>query len=204
MDVVLENTLSVRGMIDCGSMACTLSPVALSKLQEAGVVFMTPDGLVTPSDVVLVGCGGLRTQPSSLVDINMTVYGCTVLVPTLVVDGQIDDPIVGSNVIKYLRKFLGNMVKELTFDASNNSDHSRLIQLLSNVERWKGSGVPDKVGTVKLKRSVTLEPLRENFVWAKLIELKNLSAGSAIIVEPKKCPDCLYNGNVVGRWMYTC
>lgn len=186
-DVVLENTLTVRGMIDCGSMACTLSPVALSKLQEAGIVLMMSDGVTKPSDVVLVGCGGLRTQPSSMVDIKMTVCGCTVLVPTLVVDGQIDDLIVGSNVIKYLiseLKQTGNMVEELSFDASNNSDHNKLIQLLSNVERWKGSSVPDKVGTVRLKRSVTLEPLREHLVWAKLTELKNLSAGSAIIAEP--------------------
>lgn len=37
-DVLLENTLTVKGMIDCGSMACTLSPVAVSKLQDAGTV----------------------------------------------------------------------------------------------------------------------------------------------------------------------
>lgn len=86
-DVLLENSLTVKGMIDCGSMACTLSPVVVSKLQDAGV---TLNGPVTPSDVVLVGCGGSKTKPVGMCDINITVYGCTVQVPTLIVDGQVD------------------------------------------------------------------------------------------------------------------
>lgn len=93
----------MKGMIDCGSMACTLSPVAVSKLQDAGVAL---NGSVSPSEVVLVGCGGSKTKPIGMCNLNMTVYGCTVQVPTLVVEGQVDDLIVGSNVIKHLIKEL--------------------------------------------------------------------------------------------------
>lgn len=183
-DVLLENTLTVKGMIDCGSMACTVSPVVVSKLQDAGVALTDS---VTPSHVALVGCGGSKTKPIGMCDINMTVYGCTVQVPTLVVDGQVDDIIVGSNVIKHLIKELknrGELMKRMMSNVNKNSEDGELIQLLANVERWNGTVVPEKVGTVKLKNSVTLEPLKEHLVWAKLSNLNILSAGSAIIAEP--------------------
>lgn len=173
----------VKGMIDCGSMACTLSSVAVSKLKDAGIAL---NGSVSPSDVVLVGCGGSKTKPIGMCDLNMTVYGCTVQVPTLVVDGQVDDLIMGSNVIKHLIKELkkhGGLMEKMRSNVDTNSEDSNLIQLLANVERWNGTVVPEKVGTVKLKNSVTLEPLQEHLVWAKLSNLNNLSAGSAIIAE---------------------
>ena len=40
-----------------------------------------------------------------------------------------------------------------------------LLQLLDTVETWRGDKWPDKVGTVKLKHAVTLEPLTEHLVW---------------------------------------
>lgn len=50
------------------------------------------------------------------------------------------------------------------------------------MEKWRGS----KVGTVKLKHAVTLEPMKEHLVWGRLPSHKFLSAGSTVIVEPSE------------------
>lgn len=42
----------------------------------------------------------------------------------------------------------------------------------------------ERLSQKRLENSVTLEPLQEHLVWAKLSNLNNLSAGSAIIAEP--------------------
>ncbi|KAK0135920.1 hypothetical protein N1851_028205 [Merluccius polli] len=60
----------------------------------------------------------------------------------------------------------------------------KLFSLLANVERWRGSKVPDKVGTLRLKQAVTLEPMEEHLVWARLKGVQNISAGSAVVIEP--------------------
>lgn len=163
------------------------------------------NGSVSPSDVVLVGCCGSKTKPIGMCELNMTVYGCTVQVPTLVVDGQADDLIVGINVIKHLIKELKKheeLMDKMTSNVKMNSEDGKLIQLLANVERWNGTVVPEKVGTVILKNSVTLEPLQEHLVWAKLSNLKKLSAGSAIIAEPCRArsrPRNILIGRTVAR-----
>lgn len=90
----------------------------------------------------------------------------------------------------------------MTSCVDKNSEDSKLIQLLANVEWWNGTVVPEKVGTVNLKNSVTLEPLREHLVWAKLSNLNNLSAGSAIIAEPCRArsrPRNILIGRTVAR-----
>ncbi len=46
------------------------------------------------------GCGGLTVQPKCTYDLEIEVYGFKVVVPTLVVPGQRDEFIIGSNVIK--------------------------------------------------------------------------------------------------------
>ncbi|CAM4603334.1 unnamed protein product [Leuciscus chuanchicus] len=69
-------------------------------------------------------------------------------VPTLVVDGQVDDLIVGSNVIKHLIKELkkhGGLMEKMRSNVDTNSEDSNLIQLLANVERWNGTVVPEKL-----------------------------------------------------------
>lgn len=43
-------------------------------------------------------------------------------------------------------------------------DAGALMQLLCNVESWKGMDTPTKVGTVKLNHAVTLEPMKEQSV----------------------------------------
>lgn len=45
-----------------------------------------------PNDVVLMGCGGLKTIPSGICDLEVVIYGCTVGEPTLVVHGQTKKP----------------------------------------------------------------------------------------------------------------
>ena len=55
-----------------------------------------------PHEVVLVGCGGLKTNTVGVCELNRSVYGSSVSVPVLVVDDQRDELILGSNVIKHL------------------------------------------------------------------------------------------------------
>ncbi len=62
------------------------------------------------------------------------------------------------------------------------------LSLFSNTERWRGESTPEKVGTVKLQRSVTLEPQTEHLVWGKLPQSSVLSVGSTVIVEPTISP----------------
>ncbi len=181
-DVLVQDGVLLRGMLDSGSMACTISCQALDKLIEARVLSSED---VAPTMLTLIGCGGQRTTPQGVCDVQMKVFNCSFSVPALIVDGQNADLILGSNVIKHLihdmkvsSDFWGKV-----FDLRDN-DPSALMQLLSNVESWKGTDPPTKVGTVKLKHAVTLEPMKEHIVWGKLFSDKTLSAGSTVIVEP--------------------
>lgn len=54
---------------------------------------------------------------------------------------------------------------------------------MCNVESWKITVPPIKVGTVKLNHAVTLEPMEENIVWGKLISDKSLSTGNTVVME---------------------
>ena len=44
---------------------------------------------------------------------------------------------------------------------SGDGEEVKLIIMLANVERWNVGSIPDKVGTMRLKRAVTLEPMQE-------------------------------------------
>lgn len=78
--VLLGGKVEVRAMLDSGSMACSLSSKILPRLLEEGVL-KSPS--LTPSDVVLIECGGSRTKPLGVCELEMEVYGCCVAVPTL-------------------------------------------------------------------------------------------------------------------------
>lgn len=75
--------------------------------------------------------------------------------------------------------------------------------------RWRGDGIPDKVGTVKVKSCVTLKPRSEHLVWGKLPESAVISVGSTVVVEPtqsKPRPRHILVGRVVtplwgDRWV---
>jgi len=99
-------------------------------------------------------------------------------VPILVVPGQRDDLIIGTNVIK----FLAHRMKGSSDFWRLVSDHraepmagcEQFLDVMANTCRWKGSELPDKVGTIKLQQCVTLLARQEHLVWGKL---------------PKKCPN---------------
>lgn len=73
---------SVRGIIDLGSMSCTLSEEANSKLIPAGVDLIAQH---VPENVVLVCCGGLLTQPKCIYELDIEIYGSSLVVPTFLV-----------------------------------------------------------------------------------------------------------------------
>lgn len=101
--VSISGQSNLRGMLDSGSMSCTLSEEAESELKAAGVV-LTPQPV--PESVVLIGCGGLLTRPKCIYDLDIDIYGSRFVVPTFVVPGQRDELIIGSNI---LRPIIQNM-----------------------------------------------------------------------------------------------
>jgi len=44
--------------------------------------------------------------------------------------------------------------------------------------------LPDKIGTAKIKKAITLEPMTEHLVWGKLQQASNMPAGSTVMMEP--------------------
>lgn len=176
--------MTVRAMLDSGSMACTLSSCVMPRLLQQDVLKAST---LEPTDIVLIGCGGSKTIPSGLCDLGVDAYGCKVIVPTLVVDDQSDDLIIGSNLMRYLAKRLKiergllNFSSVTTGDTSSSEKH-----LLSFMTETKDQtvDVADKVGTVKVKRAVTLEPMTEHLVWGKLQQVSASSIGSTVVLEP--------------------
>lgn len=61
----------LRSMLDSGSMSCTLSEGAEAKLRDANVL---PCAQPVPSNVVLVGCGGLMMQPKCIYELDINIY----------------------------------------------------------------------------------------------------------------------------------
>lgn len=183
--VIVEGKLTLGGMLDSGSMACTMSEKAEAKLLDAGV--LTKENR-SNFDAVLIGCGGTRVKPKSAYDIEMEVYGCKIIVPTLVVQGQLDELIIGTNVIKHVlreSKRCPAYWNALSHPCLNDDQESeRFLSMLAGMERWKGEEIPDKIGTVRCTSAVCLEPGREYLVWGKLNKSCVISPGSTVITEP--------------------
>ncbi|CAJ1053377.1 Retrovirus-related Pol polyprotein from transposon 17.6 [Xyrichtys novacula] len=95
--------MTLNAMLDSGSVACSLSSHVLNLMIEKNVI--SPDS-ISPTSVVLIGCGGLTTRPVGACELKMKVFDCCFSVPTLIVEGQSDDLILGSNVIKHLIRVL--------------------------------------------------------------------------------------------------
>lgn len=165
-------------------MACSLSEVALQRLAAAGAIDLRNQGAPT---VVFVGCGGVRVKPKSVVELDMEVYGCRILVPTFVVENQQDDLIVGSNVIRHLiRQFKkdASYWEAVSMSRSGHQELEQFLSLLAGLERWSGTEIPDKVGTVRCNRAVTLPGNSEFLVWGKLPKDVKISPGSTVVTEP--------------------
>lgn len=177
----------MKAMLDTGSMACTVSEDVEKMLIAAGSLDCN---VQQNTDVVLVGCGGKRVYPKRVCDLRLEVYGCNVVVPTLVVPGQVDDLIIGTNVIKYLthRFKESDRYWEMVSEPGSPDDGGRddFLAMLAGVHRWKGEEVPDVVGTVKLNRAITLLPGHEHLVWGKLPEKSRGHPGCTVLVEPTK------------------
>lgn len=183
--VIVNHHGPFRGMLDSGSMACTISSKAEMTLSAAGIL---PRKQQPRENIILVGCGGLRTQPEGFYDLEMELLGMSYVVPTLVVPGQQDDFILGSNLIKQLTHALkGN---DLYWNIAARHDHQcspeveTFLSMFTNVQRWRGDEVPDKIGTVKLTQAVTLLPRHEHLIWGRLPAKVHLSLGSTVVVEP--------------------
>lgn len=123
----------------------------------------------TANGYVIIGCGGHRVSPKDMYDLDVAVYGCRMIVPVMVVPGQTEEMILGSNAIKHILTQLKSTDSYWRLVSSPNNgqtdDHCEFLSLLSNTERWRGNCIPDKVGTVKVKSCVTLKAQSEHLVW---------------------------------------
>lgn len=185
--VIVNGCEKVTAMLDTGSMACSVNEAVEQKLVAAGVL---DSDVQQDLDIVLVGCGGQKVHPKRVCDLQLEVYGCTVIVPTLVVPGQVDDFIIGTNVIKYLtHRFKESdvywkMISERTGPGVEGRDD--FLAMLAGVYQWRGEEVPDVLGTVKLTQAVTLLPGHEHLVRGKLPEKSRGPPGCTVVVEPTK------------------
>lgn len=139
---IVGNKLTLGGMLDSESMACTMSEMAEAQ-KENEFNF----------DVVLIGCGGSRAKPKSACDVEMEVYGCKIIVPTLVVQSQLDELLIGTSVIKHVihqSKRCAAYWKALSYPCLNaDLESEQFLSMLAGVERWKGGEIPDKIGTLQ-------------------------------------------------------
>lgn len=85
-------------MLDSGSMACTLS-----KHTELKIISdkMLSKPIPLTQKVVLVGCGETFSKPKCVYEVEMKLCGKSYIVPVLVVSGQCDDLIIGTNIIRF-------------------------------------------------------------------------------------------------------
>uniref|UniRef100_A0AAV2IS10 ribonuclease H n=1 Tax=Knipowitschia caucasica TaxID=637954 RepID=A0AAV2IS10_KNICA len=185
--VTLSGRVKVSALLDSGSMECTLSASLVPQLLQEGVINPT----LQDTDVVLIGCGGSRTLPVGVCDLNLEIYGCSVVVPTLVVNGQSEDLIVGSNLLRYVisrlkRDFQGQCPSVLS---CKSDAEQKLLSLMAGVET---EDVSNAIGTVKLRKAVTLEPMTEHLVWARLQYVDEQLADTSTLPDCprfKPCPD---------------
>lgn len=88
-------------------------------------------------------------------EVEIEVYGVQCIVPILVVPGQKDDLILGSNVIKYIMHQMKSSddywrVTGQSCSMSLSPDTSQFLDMMAWLTRWQGVDTPDKIGTVKL------------------------------------------------------
>ena len=157
---------------------------AEQKLRIAG---LCPQGSEMNTDIVLVGCGGVQVTPKCVFQLEISIYGQGVSVPTLIVPGQHDQLILGSNVIKHLIhqfKLTPSYWRVMNKpESTDDPEVEHFLNMLSGVNRWKGNVIPDIIGTAKLTQAVTLLPRHEHLVWAGLPVNAPVSEGSAVLVD---------------------
>ncbi|XP_061887948.1 uncharacterized protein LOC133638923 isoform X1 [Entelurus aequoreus] len=183
--VTVGGVVTLGGMMDSGSMACSISETVEMRLRETGVLSGQNQIDV---NVTLIGCGGLRVKPKCAFDIEMEVYGCKMLVPTLVVPGQQDELILGTNVLKYIlhqSKRCDSFWRTVSGPCSHTDPEVEcFLSMLAGLNPWRGEDAPDRIGTVRCNSAVCLKPGREYLIWGKLPRNTAVSPGSAVITEP--------------------
>lgn len=105
--VTVSGSAQLQGLLDTGSMYCTISEEAKQRLLLKNIVTQ-PQELT--QHIILVGCGGQRVSPKCMYVMKLDLYGVKCMVPVLVVAGQKDDIIIGTNMLKYVLSQLKNDV----------------------------------------------------------------------------------------------
>lgn len=182
---IVEGKVELLALVDSGSTTCTLSESAERILKGGNIVHEESS---QPTEKVLIGCGGNEAKPKYTYELNIEMCNCKMTVSFLVVPGQVDDMIVGSNVMRHIMRQAkrSDWFWDNVSQAAREDSHNPLVNLLSNVDRWNGDKIPKRVGTIVLKQCVTLEPQHEHLLWGKLKEEVPLSVGSTVMVEPSK------------------
>lgn len=137
--VTVTGSLQLRGMLDTGSMACTISEEVEQKLLDQ---CMLSQGRIPADRIVLVGCGGQQVCPRGVYSVELGLCGVKCLVTVLVVPGQKDDIIIGSNVLKcviHQMKTDDNYCKLVTREEQEETeceDYSRSVGESYQMEKW--------------------------------------------------------------------
>lgn len=82
----------------------------------------------------------------------MEVYGIKMVVPTLVVPGQHDELILGTNVIKHILRYFklyGEFWQAVSSPSSPDPECESFLSRLAGLNRWRGEEIPGKTGTVR-------------------------------------------------------
>lgn len=85
-------------LLDSGSLACTLSKHTELKI-ISGKMLSKPIPLT--QEIMLVGCGETFSKPKCIYEVEMKLGGKGYIVPVLMVSGQCDDLIIGTNIIRF-------------------------------------------------------------------------------------------------------
>lgn len=142
--VLLNDKLTVQALLDSGSMACTINEETEHELLNMGMSAQVDQSHM---DILLIGCGGVKVKPKGVYQLKMDVYGKLVSVPTLVVPGQRDQLILGTNVIKFiltqLKQTSGYWNVMNRPETSGEPEIEQFLNMLSGINRWKGGEIPN-------------------------------------------------------------
>lgn len=67
-NALVDDKVSLQGLLDTGSMACTISEEAEQVLKEAG---LASEPSCIDSNIVLIGCGGIQVKPKCIHSLKM-------------------------------------------------------------------------------------------------------------------------------------
>lgn len=94
-----------------------------------------------------------------MIDLDMEIYGCKISVPILLVAGQSDDLIVGTNIIKHIfHQFKQNSHYWKVISTSNSNCPEQFLSHLAGLNFWLSGDTDGKVDTVMSNKAVTLAP----------------------------------------------